>query len=232
QGEAWQLGVGEPVFVSALHGHGTGDLLDRIVKLLPDVPAVDPETSENFGDRLRIAIVGRPNAGKSTFVNRVLGEERMLVSDRPGTTTDAVDVHVERGGERYTLVDTAGLRRPARVVGSLEELAGRHARRAVERADIALLLVDADEGVAEQDKRILGVCEDSGSGVVIGFNKWDQTRRDERLAQTIEADFRRMLPGFHYAPIVFLSARTGWNIDRTFSQLSEVGRQHATRVST
>lgn len=232
QGEAYRLGLGEPVFVSALHGTDTGDLLDRIVELLP-APVEDPEEDRADAPRpLRVAIVGRPNAGKSTLVNRVLGADRMLVSEQPGTTTDAVDVRVEWGGERFTLVDTAGLRRPARVAAGLEAIAGRHARLAVERADIALLLIDADEGLAEQDKRILGVCEQAGCGVVIGFNKWDQQRRGERESQTIEQDFRRALPGFHYAPVVFLSARTGFNLDRTFSLISQVGREHELRVST
>ncbi len=232
--DVYRLGLGEPQFVSAIHGHGTGDLLDAIVERL-DAPAAgqDAEAAEERTP-LRVAIVGRPNSGKSTLVNQVLGEGRMLVSDVPGTTTDAVDVEVERGGAKYTLVDTAGLRRPARVRDGerLEELAGRHARRALQRADVAVLLLDADEGLTEQDKRIVKLCSESGAGFVLGVNKWDQRRRGEKEAQELSLSLRNALPAADFAPIVFLSAKTGLHVDRLFQEISTVQEQQTQRVPT
>ncbi len=234
--DVYRLGLGEPQFVSAIHGHGSGDLLDAIVERLgePEPTAAEAEAGDAATVPLRIAIVGRPNAGKSTLVNRVLGRSRMLVSDVPGTTTDAVDVEVDRGGQRYVLVDTAGLRRPARVREGerLEEIAGRHARKAIARADVAVLLLDADEGLTEQDKRIVKLCSESGVGFVIGMNKWDQAKRGEREAQELEAALRDALPGADYAPIVFLSAKTGQRVDRLFQEIATVAAESSTRVQT
>ncbi|MDA8346125.1 MAG: ribosome biogenesis GTPase Der [Thermaerobacter sp.] len=232
--DIFRLGIGEPQFVSAIHGHGTGDLLDAIVERLqaPSAQEAEPKAAEE--DPLRVAIVGRPNAGKSTLVNQVLGQGRMLVSEVPGTTTDAVDVEVERAGRKYVLVDTAGLRRPARVREGerLEDLAGKHARRAVKRSDVAVLLLDADEGLTEQDKRIVKLCSEAEVGFVIGVNKWDQRRRGEKEAQELQLSLRNALPAADYAPIVFLSAKTGLHVDRLFQEISIVAAEQSIRIPT
>ena len=232
--DVYRLGLGDPLFVSAIHGHGTGDLLDAITLQLGESAPASAEPADEESASLRIAIVGRPNVGKSTLVNRVLGERRMLVSDVPGTTTDAIDVEVERRGRRYVLVDTAGLRRPARVreAERLEELAGRHTRRALGQADVAVLLIDADEGLTEQDKRIVKLSAEARVGFVVGVNKWDQSPRGEREAQELQRGLRAALPAADYAPIVFLSARTGLHVDRLFAEIDAVAEQMSIRVPT
>ncbi len=231
--DVYRLGLGEPHFVSAAHGHGTGDLLDAIVERLQMLPRQDDETPAGPAVRpLAVAIVGRPNAGKSTLVNRALGEHRMTVSDVPGTTTDAVDVEVQVAGGRYLLIDTAGLRRPARIDAKLEELAGLHARRAIARADVAVLLLEADEGLTEQDKRIVKLAGDAGIGLVIGVNKWDARAHEAREADSMLAGLRAALPAAHYAPIVFLSGLTGLHVDKLFAEVARVGEQIDLRMPT
>jgi len=231
--DVYALGLGEPYFVSAIHGHGTGDLLDAILDALgqasPPQAAQGPEEGEA---PLRVAIVGRPNAGKSTLVNRALGRERMTVSDLPGTTTDAVDSEVQVGDRRYILIDTAGLRRPARVHAGLEDLAGRHARKAIGRADVAVLLLDADEGITEQDKRIVKLAGEAGVGLVLGVNKWDRAPRGPKDADALQASLRRELPAASYAPIVFLSGLTGLHVERLFAEVARVGEQLDLRMPT
>jgi len=229
--DVYRLGLGEPCFVSSLHGHGTGDLLDAILEKLPEAPSEGEAEAPQAESSLRIAIVGRPNVGKSTLVNHVLGQGRMTVSDRPGTTTDTVDVAVEHGGRSYTLVDTAGLRRPARVDERMELLAGRHARRAIDRADIAVLLL-SDEGVTEQDKRILKLCLEAGVGLVLAVNKWDVRPRGEKGAQGLTAAMRAALPTADFAPIVFISGLTGWHLERLFTEIERVARESDVRVPT
>jgi GTP-binding protein len=231
--DVYRLGLGEPYFVSAAHGHGTGDLLDAIIERLDMQPATDlDEQDEATEHPLRIAIVGRPNAGKSTLVNRALGSHRMTVSDVPGTTTDAVDVEVTLGGRRYLLIDTAGLRRPARIDARLEELAGLHARKAISRADVAVLLLAADDGLTEQDKRIVKLAGDSGIGLVIGVNKWDARAHEPREADSVLADLRNALPAASYAPVVFLSGLTGLHLDKLFAEVARVGAQIDLRMPT
>ncbi len=231
--DVYRLGLGEPHFVSAAHGHGTGDLLDAIVERLQMLPRQDDQAPAGPAVRpLAVAIVGRPNAGKSTLVNRALGEQRMTVSDVPGTTTDAVDVEVQVAGCRYLLIDTAGLRRPARIDAKLEELAGLHARRAIARADVAVLLLEADEGLTEQDKRIVKLAGDAGIGLVIGVNKWDARAHEAREADSMLAGLRAALPAAHYAPIVFLSGLTGLHVDKLFAEVARVGEQIDLRMPT
>ena len=231
--DVYRLGLGEPYFVSAAHGHGTGDLLDAIIERLDMPPADDVGQADEPAERpLRVAIVGRPNAGKSTLVNRALGQQRMTVSDVPGTTTDAVDVEVRLGGRTYLLIDTAGLRRPARVDARLEELAGLHARKAIARADVAVLLLAADDGLTEQDKRIVKLAGDAGIGLVIGVNKWDARSHEAHEADAVLADLRRALPAADYAPIVFLSGLTGLRVERLFAEVARVGAQIDLRMPT
>ncbi len=231
--DVYRLGLGEPYFVSAAHGHGTGDLLDAIIEKLDMQPAEVGDEEEEPEDRpLRVAIVGRPNAGKSTLVNRALGSQRMTVSEVPGTTTDAVDVEVQVRGRRFLLIDTAGLRRPARIDARLEELAGLHARKAISRADVAVLLLAADDGLTEQDKRIVKLAGDAGIGLVIGVNKWDAREHEAREADTLLAELRRALPAADYAPIVFLSGLTGLHVDKLFAEIGRVGAQIDLRMPT
>ena len=231
--DVYRLGLGEPYFVSAAHGHGTGDLLDAIIERLDMQPGQSPEQDEDDApEPLRVAIVGRPNAGKSTLVNRALGKQRMTVSDIPGTTTDAVDVEVEVGGRSFLLIDTAGLRRPARVDARLEELAGLHARKAISRADVAVLLLAADDGLTEQDKRIVKLAGDAGIGLVIGVNKWDAREHDPKEADALLLELRRQLPAADYAPIVFLSGLTGLHVDRLFAEVGRVVQQIDLRMPT
>lgn len=206
------LGLGEPVPVSAEHGLGTGDLLDRIVELLPDA---EPE-AEAGGEQppIKVVILGRPNVGKSSLVNRLLGDDRVIVSDVPGTTRDAVDVAWEIDGDRFVLIDTAGLRRQARVSEPVEYYGTVRARRALERADVALVLLDAAELLTEQDRRIVGLAEDAGRGLIIVVNKWDLVDAEQGTADEVKELIRHRLPLVDWAPVVFTSALTGRGVGR------------------
>ncbi|HEX6988000.1 MAG TPA: ribosome biogenesis GTPase Der, partial [Bacillota bacterium] len=218
------LGLGDPVPVSAEHGLGTGDLLDRIVALLPGpggeagAAGAGAEAADAGGGAevpgIRVVVLGRPNVGKSSLVNRLLGDERVIVSDIPGTTRDAVDVVWASGEDRFVFIDTAGLRRQARVSEPVEYYGTVRARRALERADVALVLMDAGELLTEQDRRIVGLAEDAGRGLAIVVNKWDLVDAEPGTAERVRERIRARLPQVDYAPVVFTSALTGRGVGR------------------
>jgi GTP-binding protein len=228
-GEFYRLGLGEPLPVSALHGLGVGDLLDRVVELLPDEGAsIEAAPTE----AIRVAIVGRPNAGKSTLMNRLLGEERSIVTPEPGTTLDPVDALFHHGGRVFRLIDTAGLRRRARVREELERRGAMRAQATLKRADVAVLVVDATEGLADQDKHIAGYAHEHGHPIVIAFNKWDAVDRGEGRAEAIRAAVREALPALDYAPVVFLSAKTGERVGRLLEAMTAAYDASVRRIPT
>jgi GTPase len=223
--EFWNLGLGEPRGISALHGHGTGDLLDELVAALPEG---EPESEE--GER-GIAIIGRPNAGKSSLFNRLLGAERAIVSPVAGTTRDSIDTVIERDGVRYRLVDTAGLRRQSKIDESVEYYSFVRAMRAIDRADVALLVLDASEGITDGDQRVARFAEERGCAIVLLLNKWDLLADDEAKAD-LEDDMPRKLGFVGYAPILRISALTGRGVDKLFAAVDAVYASFAQEVST
>lgn len=224
--EFWDLGLGEPYAVAALNGKGTGDVLDEIVRRLPERDGSDePEA-------LRVAVIGRPNVGKSSLVNRLLGEERLVVSDVAGTTRDSIDTPMEYEGQRLVFVDTAGLRRQARVDESVEFYSTLRTERAIERADVCLLMVDATTEVAVQDLRIAEKAWDAGCGLIIVANKWDLVPKETMTAPNFEKALRERAPFLRWVPILFTSAATGQRVQRTLELILEVQQQRQRRIAT
>jgi GTP-binding protein len=223
--EFWNLGLGEPRAISALHGHGTGDLLDELVKVLPEG---EPERTEG---EINIAIIGRPNAGKSSLFNRLIGAERSIVSGVAGTTRDSIDTVVERDEVRYRLVDTAGLRRQSKIDESVEYYSFVRAMRAIDRADVALLMVDASEGITDGDQRVARFAEERGCAIIVLLNKWDLLADDEERA-AIEDDLPNKLGFIGYAPVLRTSALTGRGVDRLFALIDKVYASFSQQVPT
>ncbi len=223
----WNLGLGEPLPVSALHGRGSGDLLDAILAVLPEAPR---ESDEEVGGPRRVAIVGRPNVGKSSLLNRLAGEERVVVDDVAGTTVDPVDELVTLGGRQWRFVDTAGIRRRVREASGHEYYASLRTQTAVERAEVAVVVLDGSEQLSEQDQRIIATVAESGRALVVAFNKWDLVDDDRRyyLDREIDRDLARVA----WAPRVNLTARTGWHVDRLVPALDTALAGWETRVGT
>jgi len=225
--EFYRLGLGDPIPISAAEGLNTGDMLDQLVELLPPEEELDEEQ-----DQIKIAVIGRPNVGKSSLVNKILGEERVIVSEIAGTTRDAIDTPFEREGKQYLIIDTAGLRRKSKVTDPTEKFSTIRALRAVERCDVALCLLDATSGVTEQDKRVAGYAHEAGKGMILVVNKWDLLKKDGRTIYRFTESVRRELSYLNYAPMVFVSALTGQRVDRILKLVDFVAEQHATRIST
>jgi GTP-binding protein len=223
----WNLGLGEPHPVSALHGRGSGDLLDAVLEALPKAPR---EQDEATGGPRRVAIVGKPNVGKSSLLNRLAGEERVVVDEVAGTTVDPVDELVSLGGRIWRFVDTAGIRRRVKEASGHEYYASLRTRTAVERAEVALIVIDASESLSEQDQRIISAAEEAGRALVVVFNKWDLT--DDERRHYLEREIERDLVRVRWAPRVNVAARTGWHVDRLVSRLDEALAGWETRVST
>jgi ribosome-associated GTPase EngA len=225
--EFYNLGLGDPVLVSSTHGHGTGDLLERVFEHLHF-----SEEEEEDGEVIKVAVIGKPNAGKSSLVNRVSGENRCIVSNIPGTTRDAIDTTIENKSGKYTFIDTAGLRRKSRVDDAVEHYSNLRAQMAVDRADVCLILIDAVEGFTEQDSKVAGMAHEAGKGCVIVVNKWDAIEKDGKTMQEyqkkLEVDFSFM----SYAPMVFISAKTGQRLDKLFEMINHVASSNALRVTT
>ncbi len=225
--EFYSLGFEDVFPVSSLHGTGTGDLLDRVVDLLP------PENGNpDEEDYIRVAVIGKPNAGKSSIVNRIAGEERAIVSDVPGTTRDAIDSKVENSYGKYIFVDTAGIRRSAKIDDKLEKYSVMRAELAVERADVCVIMVDANEGVTAQDERIAGIAHNAGKPSVIVINKWDTVEKDNDTTKNFTKKVYDALSYMTYAPVLFVSAKTGQRVDRLFELINYVANSAATRIST
>ena len=225
--EFYSLGLGDPIAVSALHGHGTGDLLQECVAHFP--PAEECEDDE---ETIKVAIMGKPNVGKSSLVNRILGEQRVIVSDMAGTTRDAVDSLFENEQGRFMFIDTAGIRKKSRVDDRIEKFSVMRAEMAVERADVCLIMIDARDGVTEQDTKVAGLVHEAGKASVIVVNKWDLVDKDTHTMDKLRKDVMRDLSFMSYAPIVFISALTGQRVDRLFELIKYVNDQAATRIST
>jgi GTP-binding protein len=224
----YALGLGDPVAVSALHGRGTGDLLDRIVARLP---TTTPTAAESDAE-LRVAIVGKPNVGKSSLANALLGEERLLVAEEPGTTRDSIDSRLRWHGHAIDLIDTAGLRRQARLQDAIDAFAALRTMRSIERADVCLLLLDASEPISHQDTRIAGYVHKAGRGLVVCANKWDAVEKDHRTVEAFRRVFDREFAFATYAPLLFISARAGTRLHRPLEVAWEVGEARARRVPT
>ncbi len=225
--EFYSLGLGDPHPLAAASGKGSGDILDRIVAALP------PERSEaEVEEGLRIAVIGRPNVGKSSYVNQVLGSDRLVVSEEAGTTRDAIDSVFEYGGRKFISIDTAGLRRRSRISSSLEYFASLRTLRAIERADVCLLLVDAHQGVSNQDFRIARLAWDAGCGLVLCVNKWDLVEKDTNTAHRFEKALRERVPFLEHVPIIFISALTGQRVQRVLDIAWQAGEQRTRRILT
>ncbi len=225
--EFYNLGLGEPIQVSSVHGHGTGDLLDAVFEYLP--PQSDDESDDDF---IRVAVIGRPNAGKSSLVNRITGENRCIVSDIAGTTRDSIDTYIENKFGRYCLTDTAGLRRNNKIDEAIEKYMVIRAEMAIERSDVCVIMIDAQAGVTEQDTRIAGLAHDSGKACIIAVNKWDAIEKDgktmDEFRKRLETEFAYM----SYAPFIFISAKTGQRVDRLFELINTVVDSAAMRITT
>ena len=222
----WDLGLGEPHPVSATNGKGSGDLLDRIVADLPDVEGEEPET-------LRVAVIGKPNVGKSSFVNRLLGEERLVVSDVAGTTRDAIDTPMQYHGQTLVFIDTAGLRRQSKMDEGVEFYSSIRTERAIERADVCLLLVDAtEEALTVQDLKVAEKAWDAGCGLIIIVNKWDLVEKETMTAPAFEKSIRERVPYMKWVPILFTSAHTGQRVHRVLEMITQVQEQRMRRIAT
>ena len=225
--EFYNLGLGDPIAVSAVHGHGTGDLLDECFKYFP------PEDEEEEDDDVaKVAIIGKPNVGKSSLVNRILGEKRVIVSDMAGTTRDAVDSYFENAKGKYLLIDTAGMRKKSKVDDPIEKFSVLRATMAIERADVCLIMIDANEGVTEQDTKVAGLAHEAGKACIIVVNKWDAVEKDDKTMDRMRQDIRRDLSYMTYAPILFISALTGQRVDRLFELINYVVDQASLRITT
>ena len=225
--EFYNLGLGDPIAVSAVHGHGTGDLLDECVKYFP------PEgEEEEDDDRIQVAIIGKPNVGKSSLTNKILGQQRTIVSDMAGTTRDAIDSYFENETGKYVFIDTAGMRKKAKVDEAIERYSVLRAQMAIERSDVCLILIDATEGVTEQDTKVAGLAHEAGKACIIVVNKWDLVEKDGKTMDRMREDVRRDLSYMAYAPILFISAATGQRVDRLFELIQYVNNQASTRITT
>lgn len=223
----WNLGLGEPYAVSALHGRGSGDLLDAVLAVLPEPP---PVTDKEYGGPRRVAIVGRPNVGKSSLLNKLAGEERVVVDNVAGTTVDPVDELVELGGRTWRFVDTAGIRKRIKEASGHEYYAWLRTSTAIERSEVCVLVLDAQESIAEQDVRILQAVRESGRALVIAFNKWDLV--DDERRYYLDREIERDLVQVQWAPRINVTARTGWHIDRLVPALDKALAGWETRIGT
>ncbi|MGH7680803.1 MAG: ribosome biogenesis GTPase Der [Candidatus Eiseniibacteriota bacterium] len=226
-GEFYSLGVGNPIPVSALHGRGSGDLLDEVVGRLPESEAPAEDTGA-----IRIAVVGRPNVGKSSLVNRLLGQDRMVVDAVAGTTRDAVDTTIQRGGKTYTLVDTAGVRRETKVTDPIEFYSVTRALRAISRADIVLLVIDVSKEPGVQDARLAALAEEQRKGIVVLFNKWDLVEQPKEAKPEIEKEFHRLYPFLEFVPMHFVSAATGSGVGKILPACATVYREYSRDIQT
>lgn len=225
--EFYNLGIGEPIAVSSVHGHGTGDLLDEVIKHIPE-----SEFEEDDEDIINVAVIGKPNAGKSSLVNRIAGEQRSIVSDIAGTTRDAIDTAVENKYGKFNFIDTAGLRRKSRVEDKIEKYSVLRAKMAIERADVCVIMIDGADGFTEQDSKVAGLALEDGKACIIAVNKWDIVDKDGKTMDSFRRQLMKDFSFMSYAPIIFISAKTGQRIDRLFELIKYVHSQNTMRIST
>ncbi len=225
--EFYELGIGDPMPVSASNAQGIGDVLDKVYEELPE------NKNENEDDeRIKVAVIGKPNVGKSSLINKILGENRNIVSNIAGTTRDAIDSYYENDNGKYIFIDTAGIRRKSKVTEKIEKYSVLRSLFAIERADVCLMLIDANEGVTEQDAKIAGEAHEAGKGIIIVVNKWDEYEKDTGTLEKYKKAIYEKLSYLSYAPIMFISAKTGQRVDKLFGMINEVAEQNAKRVTT
>lgn len=226
--EFYNLGLGDPFAVSSVHGHGTGDLLDEVIKYLPE----DNNSSEEDDEIINVAVIGKPNVGKSSLVNKICGENRTIVSDIAGTTRDTTDTFVENSYGKFNIIDTAGIRKKSKVTGAIERFSVIRAKSAVDRANVCVIMIDAVEGFTEQDSKIAGIALEAGKACIVAVNKWDAVEKDsdtmKEYKQKLSVDFSFM----SYAPVLFISAKTGQRLDKLFELIAFVHSQNSMRIST
>ena len=226
--EFYSLGIGDLFETSAIHGHGTGDMLDWVLENIPEDDGEDEDE-----ELIKVAIVGKPNVGKSSLLNRILGEERVIVSDVAGTTRDAIDSYFENETGKYCFIDTAGMRRKSKVDDAIERYSNMRSINAIERADVCLILIDANEGVTEQDTKIAGLVHEAGKAAIIVVNKWDAVEdKETNTMRDMEGEVRNGLSYMLYAPVVFLSAMTGQRVDKLYQVIQDVHKQNTSRITT
>ena len=225
--EFYNLGLGEPFPVSSVHGHGTGDMLDEVLKYLPDV-----EEDENDEEAVKVAVIGKPNVGKSSLINRICGEERVIVSDIAGTTRDATDTDIENEFGKFVFIDTAGIRRKSKVLESVEKYSVLRAYMAVDRADVAVIVIDATVGFTEQDSKVAGYAHEKGKACVVAVNKWDALEKDGKTMNEFRKKLENDFSFMSYVPFVFVSAKTGLRIDKLFEMIRYVKEQNSVRIAT
>ena len=225
--EFYNLGIGTPIAISAANAKGIGDVLDEIYEKFPDA-----DKDDNDSEVIKVAIIGKPNAGKSSLVNRILGENRVIVSDVAGTTRDAIDSAYENEFGKYIFIDTAGIRRKCKVKENIEKYSVMRSNLAIERADVCIMLIDATEGVSEQDSKIIGEAHEAGKGIIIAVNKWDEVEKDNNTTEKFKKEIYNELAFAGYAPIIFISAKTGQRVNKLFEMINNVANQNALRIST
>ncbi len=226
--EFYNLGLGDPFAVSSVHGHGTGDLLDEVIKYLPNENTNDEENDEI----IHVAVIGKPNVGKSSLINRICGENRAIVSDIAGTTRDTTDTFVENAFGNFNFIDTAGIRRKSKVTDAIERFSVIRARSAVERANVCVIMIDAVEGFTEQDSKIAGIALEAGKACIIAVNKWDAIEKDSDTMKNYKKKLSTDFSFMSYAPVLFISAKTGQRLDKLFDLIAFVHSQNSMRIST
>ncbi len=225
--EFYNLGLGDPYPVSAVNALGIGDVLDAIYENFPE-----KQEGEDEDDRIKVAVIGKPNVGKSSLINKILGENRTIVSSIAGTTRDAIDTEYENEHGKYVLIDTAGIRRKSKVTESIEKFSIMRTLLAIERADVCLMMIDATEGVTEQDAKIAGEAHEAGKGIIIVVNKWDEYEKETGTLEKYKKEIYNKLSYLSYAPVIFISAKTGQRVDKLFDMINNVAEQNAMRIST
>ena len=225
--EFYNLGIGEPFPVSSVHGHGTGDMLDEIVSHFPEEETDDYDESD-----IKVAVIGKPNAGKSSLINRIAGEERVIVSDIAGTTRDATDTVIEREEGRFVFIDTAGIRKKSKITERVEHFSVLRAYMAVDRADVCVIMIDALEGFTEQDSKVAGYAHEQGKGCIVAVNKWDAVEKTDKTMQEYQKKLENDFSFMSYVPFIFISAKTGQRVEKLFDMIKQVNEMNSMRIST
>ena len=225
--EFYNLGLGDPVAISSVNGLGIGDLLDEITDLFPP----DADLSEDE-DEIKVAVIGRPNAGKSSLINKIMGEERVIVSNIAGTTRDAIDTHYEKNGDKFLFIDTAGMRKRGKVDESIERYSVIRSLAAIDRSDVCVIMIDGTEGIAEQDTKIAGYADNQGKACIFVINKWDIVEKNDKTMNEFKRRLREVFAFMSYASMMFISAKTGQRVDRLLEEIKKVNEQHKRRITT